>query len=140
MAGHDGEFLAPDHGTFQNNCYWRTNGDLHLAGCADLAAWRKRSGQEILAGAAVGFQVDPRLRAAGRGGNIDDSARLAALTAYDLLPSSPLAGKGLDLERLFKIAPGPSDFRGLPLRPAVRHSLGAIDEPAAASCGTPPGR
>ena len=133
VAGHDGEFLAPGGCSFQNNCYWRTNGDLHMAGCASLAAWRKHSGQEMLNGAAVGFQVDPRLRAAGHGGNIDNPAKLARLSAYDLLPSSPLLGKGLDLERLFKIAPGPCDFRGTPLRPGTQHSPGAIDEPTIAT-------
>ena len=117
VAGHDGEFLAPGGGSFQNNCYWRTNGDPHLAGGDSLAAWRKKSGQEMLNGAAVGFQVDPRWCARGRGGNIDNPAKLASLIAYDLLPSSPLLGKGLDLEKLFTIAPGPCDFRGTPLRP-----------------------
>ena len=31
-----------------------------------------------------------------------DAARLGTLRAYDLRPSSPLAGKGLDLQRLFQ--------------------------------------
>ena len=83
--------------------------------------------------ATVGFQVDPRLHAAGHGGNIDNPAKLARLSTYDLLPSSPLLGKGLDLERLFKIAPGPCDFRGTPLRPGTQHSPGAIDEPTIAT-------
>ena len=130
VAGHDGEFIAPGGGTFQNNCYWRTNGDLHMAGCASLAAWHKKSGQETLDGVAVGFQLDPQLRAAGRGGNVDDPAKLAGVTAYDLLPTSPLRSRGLDLEKLFKIAPGPGDFRGTPLRPGMKHSLGAIEDPA----------
>jgi hypothetical protein len=133
VAGHDGEFFAPGGGSFQNNCYWRTNADLHLAGCASLAAWRTKSGQEMLNGAAVGFQVDPRLRAPGRGGSIDYPVKLASLSANDLLPSSPLLGKGLDLEKLFKIAPGPWDFGGAPLRPGTQHSPGAIDEPTTAT-------
>ena len=64
VADHDGDIvIVVGRGTFQNNCYWRTNGDLRLAGHADLAAWRKASGQERLDGSDVGFQVDPQFRA-----------------------------------------------------------------------------
>lgn len=126
VAGHDGEFIEPGDCSLQNNCYWRTNGDLRMAGCASLADWRKKSGQEMLNGAAVGFQVDPRLRAPGRGGDLDDAARWKTLDAYNLLPSSPLIGKGLDLQGLFKISPGLCDFHGTPFRPGVRFDLGAV--------------
>jgi hypothetical protein len=126
VAGHDGEFIEPGACSLQNNCYWRTNGDLHMAGCAGLADWRKKSGQEMLNGAAVGFQVDPRLRAPGRGGDLDDAARWKTFEAYNLLPSSPLIGQGLDLKGLFKIPPGLCDFHGTPFRPIVRFDLGAV--------------
>jgi hypothetical protein len=125
VADHDGEILCAGRGTFQNNCYWRTDGSPRLAGHADLAAWRKASGQERLGGADVGFQVDPRFRAPGGGGSIDDAARLGTLRAYDLGPSSPLAGKGLDLQRLFQAATGPCDFHGTPLQPGMKFDLGA---------------
>ena len=126
VAGHDGEFIDPGACSLQNNCYWRTNGDLRVAGCAGLADWRKKSGHEMLDGAAVGFQVDPRLRAPGSGGDLDDAARWKTLDAYNLLPSSPLIGQGLDLQGLFKIPPGPCDFHGTPFRPGVRFDLGAV--------------
>ena len=126
VAGHDGEFIDSGGCSLQNNCYWRTNGDLRMAGCGSLTDWRKKSGQEMLNGAAVGFQVDPRLRAPGRGGDLDDAAQLKTLDAYNLLPSSPLIGKGLDLQGLFKIPPGPCDFHGTPFRPVARFDLGAV--------------
>ena len=62
------------------------------------------------------------------GGSIDDAARLGTLRAYGLLPSSPLAGKGLDLQRLFQVAPSVCDFHGTPLRPGMKFSLGAIQD------------
>ena len=46
------------------------------------------------------------------------------------MPSSPLAGKGLNLQGLFKIAPGPCDFHGTPLRQGMKFSLGASQCPA----------
>jgi hypothetical protein len=128
VADHDGDIVVAGRGTFQNNCYWRTNGNLRLAGHADLAAWRKASGQERLDGADVGFQVDPQFRAPGGGGSIDDAARLETLRAYDLLPSSPLLGKGLDLQKLFKVGPGRCDFHGTPLQPGMKFSLGASQD------------
>ncbi len=125
VADHDGDIVVAGRGTFQNNCYWRTNGNLRLAGHTDLAAWRKASGQERIDGGDVGFQVDPQFRAAGGGGSIDDAARLGTLRAYDLLPSSALIGKGFDLKRLFRIAPGQCDFHGTPLQPGMKFDLGA---------------
>ena len=120
VVDHDGDIIIAGGGTFQNNCYWRTNGDLRLAGHADLAAWRKASGQERLDGADVGFQVDPRFRAPGGGGNIDDAARLGTLRAYDLLPVLAAAGQG---PRLAEALPD----RAGPVR-LPRHALAAGDE------------
>jgi hypothetical protein len=125
VVDHGGEILVAGRATFQNNCYWRTNGDLHLAGHADLAAWRKASGQERFDGGDVGFQIDPQFYAPGGGNSIDDAARLGTLRAYDLLPCSALVGKGLDLQRLFKITPGLCDFHGRPFQPEMKFSLGA---------------
>ena len=59
------------------------------------------------------------------GGNIDDATRLGTLRANDLLPSSPVAGKGLVLQRLFQVAPGPCDFHGTPVQPGMKFDLGA---------------
>jgi hypothetical protein len=124
VVAHDGEIIAPA-GSFQNNCYWRTNGDPHLAGCANLAAWRKASGQEKLDGRPVGYFCDPLFRRAGGGGDVNSAAKLSTLDAYDLLPASPLVGKGLDLKRAFGIDPGPHDFPGTRLtgKPAT---IGAV--------------
>jgi len=131
VVSHDGDVVRAGGGnTFRNNCYWRTKGGFSVLFAdkryASLADWRKATGQETLDGRPLGFDVDPQLRAAGGGGAIDDPARLRTLDAYDLLPSSPLAGKGLDLRPLLKAAPGPCDFRGAPFRAGTRFDLGAL--------------
>jgi len=130
VVNHGGAIVRAGGGyKFQNNCYWRTKGGFRVeyAGkrYASLADWQKATGQETFNGAAAGFHADPQFRAPGSGGDIDDAARLKTLDAYNLLPSSPLIGKGLDLQGLFKIPPGPCDFHGTPFRPGVRFDLGS---------------
>ena len=101
-----------------------------------MPIWRpggRRRARRDSTAADVGFQVDPRFVAPGGGGSIDDAARLGTLRAYDLLPSSPLAGKGLDLQRLFQVAPGPCDFHGTPLQPGMKFNLGASQDLATSS-------
>ena len=129
-SSHDGEIVCRRAAArSRTTATGGRTANLRLAGHADLAAWRKASGQERLDGRDVGFQVDPRFVAPGGGGSIDDAAHLGTLRAYDLLASSPLIGKGLDLQRLFRIAPGPCDFHGTPLQPGMKFNLGANQKP-----------
>ncbi|MCX4668933.1 right-handed parallel beta-helix repeat-containing protein [Streptomyces sp. NBC_01381] len=79
-------------------------GDRTFAG---LKAWSAATGQERLQGQPVGLTVDPCLA----GGELPDvnSAGDAHLLAPDC---AALAGKGLDLQALFGIDPGPVDYFG----------------------------
>ncbi len=128
VATHDGEIVRTGDGCIlRNNCYFRADGGFAVRQGKvfdSLAAWQDATGQEKLDGARIGFAADPRLRRPGGGGAIDNPARLGALASYDLLPSSPLIGKGLDIRKVFGIEPGPGDFRGTSLRNAL--DLGAL--------------
>ncbi len=101
----------------QGNLYWAYGGrDFNVEWGSrtyrTLAAWRSASGVEVLDGHATGFDEDPRLNAPGRGGVIADPHRLAELTAYRLSRQSRIGRAGLDLQRLFGIPIGPTDFYG----------------------------
>ena len=134
VAAHDGDIVNSNaRSTFRNNCYYRVKGDFRVTyidkgfkGYKSLAAWQDATGQEKLDGAAVGFNVDPLLKAPGSGGAIGDARKLATLRAYDLLPGSPLIGKGIDVNALFHLAPSPCDFRGTPLPADAKPDLGAV--------------
>jgi hypothetical protein len=131
VSNHDGDIIQSGEGcAFRNNCYYRMKGEFSISYAkkryTSLAAWQEATGQEKLNGAATGFSADPQLKAPGAGGVIGDANKLGTLTAYDLLPASPLLGKGLDLQALFKLAPSPCDFRGTPLPAGTKPDLGAI--------------
>jgi len=133
MVNHDGDIMNVFNAgyTFQNNGYYRTAGDFRIryadAEYANLSAWQKATGQEMLNGATVGIYADPQFRAPGDAGNIDDANKLSTLTAYDLIPTSPLAGKGLNLHKVFDVAPGPCDFHGASLHIGDTCNIGAVE-------------
>lgn len=111
VATHSGALIEgalnrPAIALYQGNNYW--------GGSFDLAAFR-RGGQEMLGSIPLGYRVDPQLQAAGNGGAVTNPGHLAAITAYRLKASSPLATAGLDLAAQFGIDPGPRDFFGAPL-------------------------
>ncbi len=93
-------------------------GNNYYGGSHDMAAFRT-GGQELLSGAPVGSRVDPKLCAPGQGGTITDPLQLPAITAYRLQSGSPLASSGLDLARLFNLAPGTHDFFAQPFSSAL---------------------
>jgi hypothetical protein len=113
-----------------------------------LAAWQGSTGQEMRAGKAVGFHVDPRLNDPGRGATIGNADRLNMLTAYQLREGSPVSHAGLDLSEFGIIwdpyayasdafldqffNPNPTDFYGnaLPAAGSDLSSIGAY-QPAA---------
>lgn len=117
---------------FQGNVYWTPNGAFEIqAGpsrVSSLAQWRKQKPgafQEALnGGKAVGGSVDPGLEGPPTAPILGDTARLGELTAWRLKPGSTLAGKGLNLKRLFGLDPGPRDYFGTPL-PVIAWSIGA---------------
>ena len=114
---------------FQGNDYWSSGAALTLrwngGSYASLAAWRSGTGQEILSGGAVGFNLDPRLTAPGTGGSIDNPDALSTLTAYRLLSTSPMIGKGLSLPALFGINVGTVDYYGNTIPSGTGYNVGA---------------
>jgi len=90
-----------------------------------LANWRTASGQEMLGGVAVGFQVDPGFNSAGNGGAIGNADLLANLTAYQLNAISPLIDKGLDLKLKFGTSTGPTDFYSGTIAVGPGYDIGA---------------
>jgi hypothetical protein len=111
--------LNPSGLTFQGNDYWPSDGtyafDYEDATYPSLAAWQASTGQEMLDGSPVGFAVDPQLTAPGQGGTIGNPDLLDTLTAYRLLPASPLLGQGLNLAALFGLQTGTEDYYDNPL-------------------------
>jgi hypothetical protein len=73
---------------------------------------------------ANGMSVDPKLVKAGSGGVVGGYGRPQP-TAYQLLPSSPMIGAGLDLSASYSINPGPQDFYGNTIPLASRFNIGA---------------
>jgi hypothetical protein len=75
--------------------------------------WRKSKKQETFKGAATGYQGDPRLKAPGKGGTLNDVAKLHELSAYRLARSSPVIDKGVPrLDFLSAKVKIPRDFFG----------------------------
>ncbi len=120
------------------NDYWGSGSSLQIVwggvGYDTLASWRAASGQEVLSGKAVGFQLDPQLVGAGRGGTVGNSDALYTLTAYQLAEGSALRDRGIDLA-LLGIAPGSHDFYGTSI-PQGGFDIGAHE--ATPRSATPP--
>jgi hypothetical protein len=107
---------------FQGNNWFASGGAFAINWNAkkygSLAAFRSGTGQETLAGKAVGTSVDPQF-VNPLGGSRD---------AYRLQPTSPLATAGLNLWALFNIDPGTQDLFGDPLpekSATATYSIGA---------------
>jgi hypothetical protein len=75
--------------------------------------WRANTGQEMLNGVAVGFEVDPQLKNPGMGRTIGNADMLASLSAYQLRRTSPVRHAGLDLSQ-FGTAWDPYSFAADP--------------------------
>ena len=83
---------------FYGNAYHATSGfkiQWGTSGYTSLNAWRSARGQEKLSGRATGYQGDPKLAAAGRGGTIGNAYNLKRLSAYKLKSTSPLINRGV---------------------------------------------
>ncbi len=90
-----------------------------------LAAWRTGKGQESLNGANVGSQINPGLINPGNGGTIGNADLLHNLSAYKLLGTSPLIGRGLDLKTTFGLNAGLIDFYSASIPFGSEHDVGA---------------
>jgi hypothetical protein len=113
------------------NCYWSAEGAF-LANWGgqsyhSLEAWRAATGQERAGEKDTGIAADPKLADAGRGGTLDDADRLDTVTAYRLLPDSPLVDAGLDLRALFGIDMSDRDYYGTRLPQGLGYDIGACE-------------
>lgn len=83
------------------------------------------SGQEVINGEVVGLNVDPMFTDVFNGQTFSNADLLHMLEAYKLLEGSPLINAGLDLQALFGINPGMTDFYGNPLTIGYTLDMGA---------------
>ena len=121
------------HVRFQGNAYWSSlapftinwGGTTYPA----LSLWQEATGQEQIDGANTGYSVDPLLAAPGEGGTIGDPDALKTLTAYRLLPGSPLMVAAFDLAGRYGIDTGVADYYGTALGPLGGIAVGTY-EPA----------
>lgn len=118
-------------GKFQGNAYWSGGAAFNLDGYTSLADWQAITGQEVLNGQPVGFDINPQLANPGGGGTVGDPDQLETLTAYQLRQSSPLIDSGLDVRARFGLDPGPADFYGAPLPRYNGYDFGAAEYAAA---------
>ena len=127
LGGEDGVLM-------QGNAYWDASLSFQFlwksGSHRGLSSWRAASGQERMNGVAVGFQVNPRLLAPGRGGTIGNTDKLHTLTAYQLTPTSPLRDQGLNLPALLGIFPGHRDFFGNAIPQGPGFDIGASEVPS----------
>ncbi len=120
--------------TFQNNAYYALNGEFNIDNYTSLAEWRS-TGQEMLNGEPVGYNIDPMLRDPGFGEKITDPNELSSMSAYKLQDGSPMINSGIDVQALFgdtllKGFPEPAnDFAGNELNVGGYLDIGAYENP-----------
>ena len=129
----DGPTPATNQFLFQGNNYWILGGTNTMkvqngtGYYTNLSSWRTASGQEILFGTNVGFNINPLLVNPGGGGTIGNAYALTNLAAYQLQTNSPMIGAGLNLNVLFGIDPGKSDFYGTSIPQNGSFDIGAAE-------------
>jgi Right handed beta helix region len=128
---------APMVAQFQNNCYWSSGGAFSVAGYASLDTWRVNKDQERLGTIDTGYELDPRLTDPGQGGTIGIATQLHTLAAYQLLPTSALIDRALDLSLRFGIDTGGQDFYSHALPQCRGYDVGAHESPDADDDGLP---
>ena len=103
--------LTASYLTLQGNDYYAPSGQWFLIWSGTtyttLAGWRTATGEEQLSDQPTGLTVDPCFS----GGRLPDIGSPAEANA--VLPGcTALAGKGLDLAKLFQTNTGPTDYFG----------------------------
>jgi Carbohydrate esterase, sialic acid-specific acetylesterase/Bacterial Ig-like domain (group 3) len=127
--------VSTNQALFQGNDYWSSGGAWNVAGVSSLTAWRN-TGQEMVNGTNVGFNLDPKLKNAGNGGTIGNAYALTNLIAYQLQTNSPAIDTGLNLTALFGINSGLADFYGVSLPQNTNYDIGASESLAAVIVST----
>jgi len=131
--------------TFQNNVYWQSGEPLVIDAMGtlytSLAAWRTGTGQEMLSGQPVGYQMHPQITDV-HSRPVLGPHNLANLASYKLKSTSRCRDTGLNLQALFGINPGTRDFYGSSIPQGSLFDIGAQEYlgggSAPAPDGTPP--
>jgi hypothetical protein len=121
--------------TLQGNDYYAAEGPMLIRwegeSYGDLPSWRDATGQERIAGHALGFSLDP--------GFIGPASEAEPPKTFRLSPDSPLIDAGLDLPALFRIGTGSMDFFGAPVPSGAGFDVGAteVGPPSSVPSGRP---
>lgn len=104
---------TPSSQTFTGNAYYGNGNGIAWNGTnyATLAAWQAATGQEKIAGVAVGINAEPRLVTYGYHATTSGYVP-ASLPQYQAQINSPLLGGGVDITAQYSINIGPTDFYG----------------------------
>jgi hypothetical protein len=109
--------ITPSNLILQGNCYfaegngstrWVNNQSVY----STMNAWQDGSGQEMLLQNKTGFNIDPMLKNPGKPNIITNPPNLVNAPAYQLEANSPLIDSGLNLNTVFGVDIGKSDFFG----------------------------
>jgi hypothetical protein len=121
--------------TLQGNNYFSAEGPMLIrwegVNYGGLPSWREATGQERIAGHALGFSLDP--------GFIGPAPAAEATHSFRLRADSPLIDAGLDLSALFRIGTGSMDFFGAPVPSGAGFDVGAteVGPPSSVPSGRP---
>ena len=113
FAGNDYASIAPAGSA---PVPWRVGWGSSTHG--SLESWRVATGQELLAGRPTGSTVDPGLVDPLTPVQVSSPAHRSRAGGLSLSESSPLRGRGLDLQALTGTSPGRRDYFGNPLPPS----------------------
>ncbi|HEY9704115.1 MAG TPA: right-handed parallel beta-helix repeat-containing protein, partial [Allocoleopsis sp.] len=115
----------------KNNNYFKTDSTFSVLWKGkifkSIDEWRKATNQEVEGANIFGFNLNPQCRKMGKGQTINNADSLNALTAYDLLPNSPLINKGLNIADFLKIKNPAFDYTGKKVPIDGKFDLGAIE-------------
>ena len=112
----------------QGNCYWNLQGIPEIQGYANLAEWASAMGNEMMDNVLVGLFANPELQDPGTL-DLTDPAMINPenLSAYMLRQGSPLIDKGLNLKKMFDLAPGSQDIVGTSIPSGTGYDIGATE-------------
>ncbi len=121
--------------TLQGKNYFAAEGPMLIrwegVNYGGLPSWREVTGQERIAGHALGFNLDPEFIGPAPAAEVTQSFRLRQ--------DSTLIDAGLDLSALFRIGTGSTDFFGAPVPSGAGLEVGAAEAvpPSTISSGRP---
>ncbi|MEN6337340.1 MAG: right-handed parallel beta-helix repeat-containing protein [Phycisphaerales bacterium] len=115
-------------GRFENNIYWSADGrPLSFDGHATAQEWAEATGQERAGETVLCKYLDPKVNGVNEVNDVttlSDPAKLPALTAYRVQPSSPCLKAGMPVK-----GNGGRDFWGNPVPQDDRPTIGACEKP-----------